>query len=97
MQGCDGEIVRSIDISDIFTIKLSVQQTSSTNKYLEQQREKDRTDGTGYFSVNIKDIVGNESFTAATAWVTKAPSWVRGKENNNRVWEIVAAEGEFNI
>ena len=34
--GADGEIVRSIDPTEIFKLKLAVQQTSSTNAYLQK-------------------------------------------------------------
>lgn len=95
VQGADGEIVRSIDPSDLYTLKLAVQQTSSTNAYLQQMYEKDKNYGTGTFSVNIVDVWGKEKFTGGTAWVTKPASFVRGKQQNSREWEIVVAGGQF--
>lgn len=92
--GADGEIVRSIDPSSLYVIKLVVQQTSDTNQYLKRMLDADRQDGTGIFSVNINDLLGNEKFVAETAWVTKEASFVRGKAQNNREWEIVA-DGSF--
>ena len=68
--GGDGEVVRSIDPSDVYKIKLSVQQTSPTNTFLQKMHDKDKKDGSGTFSVNICDILGNEKFAAAVAWVT---------------------------
>ena len=93
--GGDGEVVRSIDPSDVYKIKLSVQQTSPTNTFLQKMHDKDKKDGSGTFSVNISDILGNEKFAAAVAWVTKPATFTRGKTQNNREWEIVAANGEF--
>lgn len=93
--GADGEIVRSIDPTEIFTLKLAVQQTSSTNAYLQKMFDKDRKDGSGTFSVNINDLLGKEKFTGDVAWVTKPASFVRGKTQNNREWEIVVSKGEF--
>ncbi len=93
--GGDGEVVRSIDPSDVYKIKLSVQQTSPTNTFLQKMHDKDKKDGSGTFSVNISDILGNEKFAAAVAWVTKPATFTRGKTQNNREWEIVAASGEF--
>jgi len=93
--GADGEIVRSIDPSDVYTVKISLQQTSKTNAFLQKMFEKDKKDGTGTFSVNINDILGNEKFVAETAWVTKPASFARGKAQNNREWELVAGKGEF--
>ncbi len=93
--GADGEIVRSIDPTEIYTLKLAVQQTSATNAYLQKMFDKDRKDGTGTFSVNINDLLGKEKFTGDVAWVTKPASFVRGKTQNNREWEIVVSKGQF--
>lgn len=93
--GADGEVARSIDPSSVYTMKLSLLQGSATNEFLSTMYEKDKKDGDGTFSVNINDIVGNEKFVGAVAWVTKPASWTRGKTQNNREWEIVVGEGEF--
>lgn len=93
--GADGEIVRSIDPSEIYTLKLALQQTSKTNAYLQKMYDKDKKDGSGTFSVNINDILGKEKFVGGIAWVTKPASFVRGKTQNNREWEIVIGKGRF--
>lgn len=93
--GADGEIVRSIDPSEIYTLKLAVQQTSKTNAYLQNMYDKDKKDGNGTFSVNINDLLGQEKFVGEVAWVTKPASFVRGKAQNNREWEIVVGKGQF--
>lgn len=93
--GADGEVVRSIDPSEVYTLKLAVQQTSKTNAFLQKKFEQDKKNGNGTFSVNINDILGNEKFVGGVAWVTKPASFVRGKAQNNREWEIVVAQGEF--
>ena len=93
--GCDGEVARSIDPSNAYTLKVSLLQSSKTNSYLQKMYDKDHSDGTGNFSVNVNDIVGNEKFSGGVAWVTKPASWGRGKSQSNREWEIVVADGEF--
>ena len=93
--GADGEIARSIDPSSLYTVKLSLLQASATNAYLQKRYEMDKNYGTGTFSVNINDILGREKFVGSVAWVTKPASWVRGKTQNNREWEIVVGEGNF--
>ena len=93
--GADGEIVRSIDPSNMYIIKLSLLQTSKTNAYLQKMYDKDKKDGTGTFPVNINDILGKEKFVGAIAWVTKPSVWGRGKTQANREWEIVVGVGEF--
>nr|DAN79981.1 MAG TPA: Protein of unknown function (DUF3277) [Caudoviricetes sp.]DAO80750.1 MAG TPA: Protein of unknown function (DUF3277) [Caudoviricetes sp.] len=93
--GADGEVARSIDPSTVYTLKLSLLQTSATNEFLQQMYDRDKSDGGGIFSVSINDIVGEERFVGASAWVTKPATWSRGKAQGNREWEIVVAEGEF--
>ena len=93
--GADGEIVRSIDPAEIYTLKLAVQQTSAANAYLQKMFDKDRKNGTGTFSVNIKDILGKEKFSGEVAWVTKPASFVRGRTQNNREWELAVNKGKF--
>lgn len=93
--GADGEIARSIDPSNVYTLKLSVLQASSTNQYLQKMYDKDNKDGSGTFSVNISDLLGNEKFTGSVAWVTKPATWGRGKAQSNREWAIAVGEGQF--
>lgn len=94
VSGADGEVVRSIDPSEIYTVKLAVLQTSSTNAFLQNMFDKDKKDGNGTFNININDILGKEKFVAEVGWVTKPASFVRGKTQNNREWEI-ACTGQF--
>lgn len=93
--GADGEIVRSIDPSKVYTVKIALLQTSRSNAYLQKMYDKDQKDGTGTFSVNLNDLLGVEKFTGGVAWVTKPASWARGKAQGNREWEIVVGEGTF--
>ena len=44
-EGADGEVVRSIDPSRLYTVKISLQQNSRTNAYLQKMYERDQTDG----------------------------------------------------
>lgn len=94
VSGADGEVVRSIDPSEIYTVKLAVLQTSPTNAFLQNMFDKDKKDGNGTFNININDILGKEKFVAEVGWVTKPASFVRGKTQNNREWEIACA-GQF--
>ena len=79
----------------MFTVKISLLQSSATNKYLQKMSDRDKSDGAGIFSVNIKDILGEEKFAGAEAWVSKPAPWARGKAQTNREWEIIVGEGEF--
>ena len=93
--GADGEIVRSIDPSTLYNVKITLEQTSRTNAYLKNMYEKDKAEGTGTFSINIADIMGNEKFASPVAWVQKMATWQRGKTQQNVEWNFQAAMGEF--
>ena len=93
--GADGEVARSIDPSSVYLVKVSLLQKSATNAFLQKMFDKDKKDGEGFFSVNINDLLGKEKFVGSFAWVTKPATWGRGKQQGNREWEIVVAEGEF--
>ena len=92
--GADGEVVRSVDPDNRFTVKIVVQQTSSTNEFLQKMRKKDKKNGTGIFSLNVKDLMGKETFSAESAWVKNDASWARGKGATDREWELECV-GEF--
>lgn len=93
--GCDGEVGRSIDPSNVYLVKVSLQQYSKTNEFLSSMYNKDKAEGTGTFSVNIKDLLGKDKFSGAVAWVSKPAVWTRGKAQANREWEITVGEGVF--
>lgn len=92
--GADGEVVRSVDPDSRFTVKIVVQQTSSTNEYLKNMRKKDKKDGSGTFPLTVKDILGKEVFSADHAWVKNDASWGRGKAATDREWELECV-GDF--
>lgn len=93
VSGADGELARSIDPSELFTVKLSVQQQSRTNAFLNKMYYAGKNNEAGTFSVNIKDLLGKDQFVADVAWVTKLPAKTKGKAQNNMEWTI-AAHGE---
>lgn len=93
--GADGEIARSIDPSSLYTVKVSLLQTSRTNIFLQKMYEKDKAEGTGVFPINVNDLLGIEKFVGSAAWVSKPATWTRGKTQEAREWEIVVGEGQF--
>lgn len=86
--GCDGEIVRSVDPNERFTIKLALLASSQTHKFLLNKYQKDKKDGSGMFPILINDLTGREKFSAQKAWVTKIPSKTNGKESQNKEWTL---------
>ena len=93
--GCDGEVARAVDPNSQYNIKISLLQTSDTNKYLSAMVKKDADNGEGMFPVLIKDIKGGMVFSAESAWVVKSPSRGYGKDTTNREWNIETGPAEL--
>lgn len=86
--GCDGEIVRAVSPDNTYKVKISLLQTSDSNAFFSNMVDVDRDTGDGIFPILIKDLKGGQVFSTEAAWVTKKASFARGKETNNREWEI---------
>ena len=93
--GCDGEVVRSVSAEEQYTVKLSVQQTSPTNSFLQKKFELDKRTGDGMFPILIKDLRGGMKFSADACWVTKPASRGYGKDVGNREWALETGPGEL--
>lgn len=86
--GCDGEIARAVSPDNTFKVKIALLQTSESNSYFSQKVDQDRDTGDGMFPLLIKDLKGGLLFSTEAAWCTKKAAVTRGKETNNREWEI---------
>lgn len=86
--GCDGEIGRAVSPDNSYKVKISLLQMSDSNAYFSRMVDLDRETGNGMFPVLIKDLKGGQVFSTESAWVTKKASVARGKDTNNREWEI---------
>ena len=86
--GCDGEIARAVSPDGTYKVKMSLLQTSDSNSFFSQKVDQDRETGDGMFPLLIKDLKGGLLFSTEAAWCTKKAPVTRGKETNNREWEI---------
>ena len=86
--GCDGEIARAISPDNTYKVKITLLQTSGSNSFFSDMVDLDRDTGNGLFPILIKDLKGGLVFSTEAAWVTKKASATRGKDTNNREWEI---------
>lgn len=89
--GCDGEIARSISPDNTYKVKITLLQNSDSNSFFSNIADYDRATGNGLFPVLIKDLCGGLLFATEAAWVIKKSPATRGKETNNREWEIDTA------
>lgn len=86
--GCDGEIARAVSPDNTYKIKLTLLQTSESGAFFSQKADQDRDTGDGMFPVLIKDLKGGQVFSTEAAWVVRKSALVRGKDTNNREWEL---------
>ncbi len=93
--GCDGEVTRSMDPDERFTVKITVSQNSPTNSFLQGEYKRDKATGDAIFPVLVKDLKGETTFSAEQAWVTKPMSFNRGKEAGDVEWTIECASGSL--
>lgn len=86
--GCDGEIVRAISPDNTYKVKITLLQTSESSAFFSRKADQDRDTGDGMFPVLIKDLKGGQLFSTEAAWVVKKSPLTRGKDSNNREWEL---------
>lgn len=87
--GADGEVARAINTDRRHTLTITLQQTSPSNDVLSGlAAADDLTCGGAAFPVLVQDLCGRTMFAAASAWVSKTPPVVFGREVQDRVWEI---------
>ena len=94
--GCDGEIVRSVSPDGTYKVKIALLQTSGSNSFFSQKVDQDMDTGDGLFPLLIKDLKGGLVFSTEAAWCIKKAPVTRGKESNNREWEIETGEAALN-
>ena len=94
--GCDGEVARSLSPDKTHTVKVSLLQTSDSNKFFNKVRKLDMETGDGIFPLMITDLRGGLLFQASEAWITKDPTRTYGKTTQNREWQIDTGDAELN-
>ena len=93
--GCDGEVVRSLDPDSSAKLSITLLQSSPTVAYCQQQYDKDKSTGEGFFPVLVKDLKGGLVFSAKEGWVVKPPNREFGKEASDREIEIDTGEAKW--
>jgi len=91
--GCDGEIARAVSPDNTYKVKIVLLQTSDSSAYFSKMADLDRDTGEGMFPILIKDLKGGQVFSTEAAWVVKKSPMNRGKDTNNREWELDTGDG----
>lgn len=93
--GCDGEVARSLSPDKTHQVKISLLQTSDSNKYFNKIRRLDVETGEGVMPLMITDLRGGMLFQAPEAWILKDPSRAYGKATQNREWTFDTGSAEL--
>ncbi|MCR1838607.1 DUF3277 family protein [Pasteurella caecimuris] len=91
--GADGEVARAMSADPRKKITFTVLQTSDTNDVLSGLYKADQISKNATFSIAVKDLRGNTTFAASTAWIVKSAKIEFGKEVGSREWTIETANG----
>ena len=95
--GCDGTVVRSIDVNKQVTVRLTLQQTSPYNSVFKSYFNSDKESGDGTFALTITE--GNGKPLLATgedgAWVQNHATITRGKNAGNTEWTLETDSVDF--
>lgn len=86
--GCDGEIARAVSPDNTYKVKIVLLQTSDSSSFFSKMADLDRDTGEGMFPILIKDLKGGQVFSTEAAWVVRKSPLNRGKDTNNREWEL---------
>jgi hypothetical protein len=93
--GADGQVVRNKSANRSGKITFTLLQSSQSNAVLSGIALADQATSAGIVPIVIKDNNGTTLWTAAEAWVQKAPGGSFEKEAKEREWVFECADLEY--
>lgn len=95
--GAEGEVTRKRSTDRTGRIALTLTQASDFNSTLLEYAKSDRKDGSGVFSVSVKDDTGRVLHSSPLAWVREVPKFGYGVKAGTRAWIIETAEMDQDV
>lgn len=100
VEGQNGEVLFTYTGTRLYKVEITLLQSSKTNDYLSAVQiadEKSLRAGNGGILLPffVKDTGGTLAFASPKARVSKVPDFGYGNKNMDRVWTILAADGEL--
>lgn len=94
--GTDGKVMRSKTLDRSGTCTVELMQTSAANDLLSALHilDRDAPNGAGVLPLWIRDRNGRALYTAAQAWIEKAPEVTFDRAGTTRTWVIGFAKIE---
>lgn len=97
-ESTDGFVTRSLRASNLYTVRLTLNQASDSNNVLSLFHNADKiTRGRAKFPIIIKDGSGSSVMFSAEAWISSVPSAQFSTSIEVREWEITCAAAANNI
>lgn len=92
-ESADGVVSRTMNPSSLYTVRLTLAQSSDSNEVLSWMHNADLiTKGRAKFPMTIKDASGNSVMFSAEAWIATVPPTTYSNNIEVREWEIVCAD-----
>jgi hypothetical protein len=92
--GLDGDVVVSINPSNLGTFTFNLQSTSASNGVLQRKHaalKAGRLDE-AFFPVSVESLTENKLASATKCWVKKAPPLDAAEEAGSSEWQLGAAD-----
>lgn len=93
----DGCISRTRIESKVWTLDLTLAQSSPSNDMLTQLHLADIRGGGAKFPITIKDALGSTLFSDKQAWIQRLPDVTFSNAVETRVWRIYLPYASFNV
>lgn len=95
--GASGNVERIHTPGNVYTLELSLSQTSPSNTLLTALSTLDDLTRFGVFPIFMKDSSGDSVFLAASCWIENPPDTRYTNSIEERVWEFKCADLVFNL
>ena len=93
--GAYGEVTRSIDTSNMFTVNFVTDYGSPTDEWLKNRVKRDRNSYDGMFDLVIRDLGSNPMFTGNGCSVVNHAERIYGAAAGTTSWTVLVAYGEY--
>ncbi|MAX51286.1 MAG: hypothetical protein CMH22_04855 [Methylophaga sp.] len=95
--GASGGVERTHTPSNVYTLEVSLSQTSPSNAILTALATLDDVSRLAAFPIFAKDSSGRSLFLATSCWIERPPEVSYSANHEDRVWEIKCSDMVFNL
>lgn len=93
--GSLGDVCRTKNLNKLGKLTITLMATAPINDLLAAMAQTDEDDGSGFGSMQLKDLSGRMFAHGAEAWIKKRPKIERAHEAGTIQWEVTIAKLEL--